>query len=42
MPETKTDAPSLVAEIVGAYVAHNTIAAGELPNLIATVHRSLL
>jgi len=41
MPETKTIDPSLVTEIVRSYVAHNTIAAGELPNLIAIVHRSL-
>jgi len=41
MPETKTVDSALVAEIVGAYVAHNTIAAGELPNLISAVHRSL-
>jgi len=41
MPQAKTVDPSLVAQIVRGYVAHNSIAAGELPNLIATVHRSL-
>jgi predicted transcriptional regulator len=33
--------PRLVAEIVGRYVAHNTVAASDLPNLIAVIHRSL-
>jgi predicted transcriptional regulator len=41
MPDTKTVDPALVSRIVSRYVAHNTIAAGELPNLIANVHRSL-
>jgi predicted transcriptional regulator len=41
MSETKTIDPSVVAQIVRSYVAHNSIAADELPNLIATVHRSL-
>jgi len=41
MPETKTIDPRLVAQIVRRYVAHNTVAAGDLPNLIATIHRSL-
>lgn len=41
MPEPKTIDPRLVAEIVGRYVAHNRIAVGELPNLIAIIHRSL-
>ncbi len=41
MPDTKTVDPSLVAEIASSYVAHNTIAAGELPSLIAAVHQSL-
>jgi predicted transcriptional regulator len=41
MPDAKTVDPSLVAQIVRSYVAHNSIAADELPNLIATVHRSL-
>src|ERR1700731_4644772 len=33
--------PHLVAEIVGSYVSHNSIAASDLPNVIALVHRSL-
>jgi predicted transcriptional regulator len=41
MSEAKRVDSSLVTEIVRGYVANNTIAAGELPNLIATVHRSL-
>ena len=41
MPETKRIDPHLVAEIVGSYVKHNKIAADDLPNLIATIHRSL-
>jgi predicted transcriptional regulator len=41
MPEVKTIDTSFVAQIVRSYVAHNSIAAGELPNLIATIHRSL-
>ena len=41
MPDTKTIDPLLVAQIVRNYVAHNGIPSGELPNLIATVHRSL-
>jgi predicted transcriptional regulator len=41
MAETKTVDPSLVAEIVGRYVSHNIVAASDLPNLIAVVHRSL-
>ena len=42
MPETKTIDPLLVAQIVRSYVAHNGIAASELPNLITTVHRSFV
>jgi predicted transcriptional regulator len=41
MAESKTIDPGLVAEIVGRYVAHNHITAGELPDLIAIIHRSL-
>jgi predicted transcriptional regulator len=41
MPEPKTIDPSLVAQIVRSYVAHNNLPATELANLIATVHRSL-
>ena len=36
MSEPRTIAPSLVTEIVRSFVAHNSIAASELPNLIAT------
>jgi predicted transcriptional regulator len=39
--EFKTIDPRPVAEIVGSYVSHNSIAASELPNLIAIIHRSL-
>jgi predicted transcriptional regulator len=41
MAEMKTVHPRLVAEIVGRYVSHNSIAATDLQNLIATIHRSL-
>ena len=41
MAEPKTIDPRLVAEIVGSYVAHNSIAASDLPNLIAIIHGSL-
>jgi predicted transcriptional regulator len=33
--------PLLTAKIVGRYLRHNTVGAGQLPDLIATVHRSL-
>ena len=33
--------PHLTTKIVGSYLRHNTIGASELPDLIATVHRSL-
>jgi predicted transcriptional regulator len=42
MPEAKTIDPLLVAQIVRSYVAHNSIPPSELPNLIATVHLSLI
>jgi predicted transcriptional regulator len=32
---------SLTADIVAAYVSHNSALAGELPGLIQTIHRSL-
>jgi len=32
---------SLTADIVAAYVSHNTAPAGDLPSLIQTVHKSL-
>jgi predicted transcriptional regulator len=34
--------PLLTAKIVGSYVRHNTVAASQLPDLITTVHRSLV
>jgi predicted transcriptional regulator len=33
--------PLLTAKIVGSYLRHHTVGANELPDLIATVHRSL-
>jgi MucR family transcriptional regulator, transcriptional regulator of exopolysaccharide biosynthesis len=33
--------PLLTAKIVGSYLRHNTVGASQLPDLIATVHRSL-
>jgi predicted transcriptional regulator len=41
MANTTTIDPALVSQIVSRCVAHNAIPAAELPNLIATVHRSL-
>jgi hypothetical protein len=40
MAEGKTIDPRVIAEIAGRYVAHNTVAPGELPNIIAIIHRS--
>lgn len=37
-----SDLVEITAEIVEAYVARNTLAPGDLPGLIATVHGSLL
>src|SRR5438552_3062050 len=34
--------PLLTTKIVGSYVRHNTVAASQLPDLITTVHRSLV
>jgi predicted transcriptional regulator len=39
--DAQTVSPLLTAKIVGSYVRHNTVGASELPDLIATVHRSL-
>jgi predicted transcriptional regulator len=39
--DAQTVSPLLTAKIVGSYLRHNTIGASELPDLIATVHRSL-
>jgi predicted transcriptional regulator len=36
-----TIAPDLVAEIVKSYLSHHSVAVGELPDLIASVHRAL-
>jgi predicted transcriptional regulator len=33
--------PFLTAKIVGSYLRHHTVGAGQLPDLITTVHRSL-
>src|SRR5271167_1544035 len=33
--------PLLTAEIVGSYVRHHTVGASQLPDLIASVHRTL-
>jgi predicted transcriptional regulator len=33
--------PLLTAKIVGSYLRHHTVGATQLPDLIATVHRSL-
>ncbi len=33
---------ALTADIVAAYVSHNTVAVGELPGLIAQVHAALM
>ena len=38
---TENVSPLLTAKIVRSYVRHNTVAASQLPDLIATVHRSL-
>jgi predicted transcriptional regulator len=42
MSEAKTIDPLLVTQIVRSYVAHNRLSAGELPDLIAAVHGSLV
>jgi len=41
MADLKTIDPGLVAKIVGSFIKHNEIPPGELPNLVAIVHRSL-
>lgn len=40
MDPQKVD-PLLTAEIVGSYVRHHTVGASQLPDLIASVHRTL-
>ena len=39
--DSQTASPLLAAKIVGSYLRHHTVGASELPDLIATVHRSL-
>jgi predicted transcriptional regulator len=39
--DAQTVNPLLTAKIVRSYLRHNTVGASELPDLIATVHRSL-
>ena len=39
--DAQTVSPLLTAKIVGRYLRHNRVGASELPDLIATVHRSL-
>ena len=39
--ESKDGHRPLTAKIVGSYLRHNTVGASQLPELIATVHRSL-
>ena len=39
--DAQTVSPLLTAKIVGSYLRHHTVGASELPDLIATVHRSL-
>jgi len=39
--DAQTVNPLLTAKIVRSYLRHNTVRASELPDLIATVHRSL-
>ena len=41
MAKSKTIDLRLVADIVRGYVSHNSVAASDVPNLIALVHRSL-
>jgi predicted transcriptional regulator len=39
--DAQTVSPLLTAKIVGSYLRHHTVGATQLPDLIATVHRSL-
>lgn len=41
MNENEADLIALTAEIVSAYVSHNTIVAENIPNFIASVHTAL-
>jgi predicted transcriptional regulator len=38
---TKKNDPHLTTKIVSSYVRHHSVAAGQLPDLIATVHRAI-
>ncbi len=40
--DPKSVNPLLTAKIVGSYLRHHTVGASELPDLIATVHRSAI
>ncbi len=40
-PDVSADLIDLAADIVSAYVSNNTVPVGELPALIANVHRAL-
>ena len=42
MAETVEDFVTIAADIVSAYVANNSVASGDLPSLIASVHGSLV
>src|ERR1700752_2347416 len=39
--DAQTVSPLLTAKIVGSYLRHHTVGTTQLPDLIATVHRSL-
>ncbi|HLK24418.1 MAG TPA: MucR family transcriptional regulator [Caulobacteraceae bacterium] len=39
--DDKSEIIEMTADIVAAYVGHNSVAAGELPSLIQSVHRAL-
>lgn len=39
--DAQSVSPLLTTKIVGSYLRHHTVGAGQLPDLIATVHRSL-
>jgi predicted transcriptional regulator len=39
--DAQTVNPLFTAKIVGSYLRHHTVGAGQLPDLITTVHRSL-
>jgi len=39
--DDKSEIIEMTADIVAAYVGHNSVAAGELPSLIQSIHRAL-